>query len=84
MNINELIRTLKLMGNPPITFSIYSTKGVLTVRFYIHEGYREEHDLLTARGEVRRYKTLKAALSDLKSIDPGLSQDSKINFYFVE
>ncbi len=83
MNINELIRTLKIMGNPIITFSIYWTNGVLRVRFYINAG-ESEYDLLTARGYLRQYKTLKAVLSDLKNIDPGLNQDSKINFYFVE
>ncbi len=84
MNINELIRTLKMMGNPLIIFSIYWTKGVLTVRFYIKAGENKEYDLLSARGGIRQYKTLKAALSDLKNIDPGLNLESKINFYFVE
>ena len=84
MNINDLLHHLKLMRNPKIIFSIYWNKGVLTVRFDIYAGEHTEYDLLNARGNVKRYKTLKAVLSDLTNIDPGLNQDSQINFFFVE
>ncbi len=83
MNIYEILRHLKLMGKPKITFSIYWDSGVLTVRFNIDAGEPTEYDLLNARGDVKRYKTIKAVLSDLCSIDPGLNQDSQLNFYFM-
>jgi hypothetical protein len=67
-----------------VYFSIYWQKGVLTVRFSI-DGFNDTgYDLLNARGEKKGFKTLKAVLSDLKTIDPGLNQDSDIKFYFVE
>lgn len=84
MNINELLRTLAVMGNPKINFGIYWRKGVLTVKFVIDGGNGIAYELLTARGEKKGFKTLKAVLVDLKKIDPGLNQDSKIKFYFVE
>lgn len=84
MNINDLIRTLKIMGNPRINFSIYWNLGVLTVRFIIDGGNGITYDLLTARGNKKGFKTLHAVLVDLKNIDPDLNQDSQINFYFIE
>jgi hypothetical protein len=84
MNINELLRTLTVMGNPKVNFSVYWLKGVLTVRFSIEGGNGITYDLLTARGDKKGFKTLKAVLADLKTIDPGLNQDSQIKFYFIE
>jgi hypothetical protein len=84
MNINELLRTLTVMGNPKVNFIIYWLKGVLTVRFSIDGFNGTTYDLLNARGEKKGFKTLKAVLSDLKTIDPGLNQYSHIKFYFVE
>jgi hypothetical protein len=84
MNINELLRTLNVMGNPKVNFMIYWLKSVLTVRFSIECGNATEYDLLNARGDIKGFKTLKAVLADLKTIDPGLNQDSQIKFYFIE
>gem|GEM_PF-5714478 len=60
------------------------TYGVLTVRFMIEGGNGITYDLLNARGDKKCFKTLPTMLADLKNIDPGLNQDSKISFYFVE
>lgn len=84
MNINELLKTLSVMGNPKVYFSIYWQIGVLTVRFTIYGFSDTGYDLLNARGEKKGFKTLNAVLSDLKTIDPGLNQDSQIKFYFIE
>jgi hypothetical protein len=84
MNINELLRTLSVMGNPKVKLMIYWLKGVLTVQFMIDGGNGITYDLLTSRGDKKCFKTLKAVLADLKTIDPGLNQDSQIKFYFVE
>jgi len=84
MDLKQIIKMLQVLGNPKINFSIYWNSGVLTVRFVIDGGNATTYDLLTARGDKKGFKTLHAVLVDLKNIDPGLNQDSKINFYYVE
>jgi hypothetical protein len=84
VNINELLKFLVMLGNPNLEYTIFSQKDVLTLRIVVKAGVDKGFDLLTARGEIKRFKTLRAALIDLKTIDPGLNENSVINFKFIE